>query len=157
MKLHKLDEPFKLFDAASDNPPVMWMESPISEEQVDKANDIRQQMVDALHDCADGEAVDWLKKIERLPFPKVSDGKPFTLRNAILASLFATDFPMRAEDHIEGPDDKALVASLVIKVHNAKDELELESRDVDTIKRYTYECDQAMPVMARLFNALEGL
>jgi hypothetical protein len=165
MKVTHLDEPFRLFGAtdasgvenqASDVPPVMWMESPISEEQVDKATEIRQQMMDALATCTDGEAAEWIGKIERLPLLKESPGKAFTTRNAILASLFANDFPMRGEDHQESPEDKALVASLVIKVHNAKDSLDLEQREVETIKRYTYECDQAMPVMAHLFNALDS-
>lgn len=154
--IEHLDEPFTLFDVSSDNPPTMWMESPIKQEHVDKANEIRQQMMEALAACNDGEAKEWIGKIERLPMLKVSKGKAFTTRNAILASLFANDFPMRGEDDTESPDDKAHVASLAIKVHNAKDTLELEPRDVEIIKRYTYECDQAMPVMAHLFNALEG-
>jgi len=155
MNVTHLDAPFKLFDAQSDDPPVMWMESPISEEQVEKAVEIRGQMMDALAVCNDGEAEEWIKKIERLPLLKDSAGKPFTVRNAILASLFANEFPMRGEDHQESPDDKALVASLVVKVHNAEEKLSLTDKEVEVIKRYTYECDQAMPVMARLFNALE--
>jgi hypothetical protein len=156
MNVSHLDQPFKLFDATSEDPPVMWMESPISQAQADKATEIRQQMMEALATCTDGEAGDWISKIERLPLLKESPGKAFTVRNAILASLFANDFPMRGEDHQESPDDKALVASLVIKVHNANDSLNLETREVEIIKRYTYECDQAMPVMAHLFNALES-
>lgn len=156
MKITNLDHAFILFDTSDPVPQIMWMESPVTPEHIRRADEIRGQMLDALSKCNDGEAAQWIAKIERLPVLKESPGKPFTVRNAILASLFADSFPMRDDDYKESPDDKAAVAALVIKVYEADGELNLDQKEVDLIKRYTYECDQAMPVVAQLYKALDG-
>jgi len=133
---------------------ILWMEPEITQEQVGIQIEARRQILQALSKCKDGEAVQILQNLNRVPLVEKKPGKAYTIRRAILDALFADEFPNREDDHKESVDDKGMQASLVIKVQEAKKKLEITNKECDLIRRLAHECGQKMEITAQLFKHL---
>lgn len=165
MKVKFLDQPVVMTDRFTGETKKIWYTKPITEEEATAANLVTQEIIDKLGDLDGDQAVMVLAELMSKKSVEATNGKPWTIRQAVISAMYATNYKNAEKDKQGNP--KLEKEDVVAQMHSIGHAFQhapkmgfvlLDSKDFILVRRKMYELPVPGVVageVERYFDTLE--
>lgn len=104
MKVKMLDQPIVMIDRFTNETETVWYTNPVTEEEAKVANSVREQIIDKLGDLEGDQAVLVVAELMSKSDVETTDGKPWTIRQAVISAMYANKYANIKKDKQGNPE-----------------------------------------------------